>query len=110
MQSVDPLPGRALREGGARAGAVLRDVVADGPADAERGGDEVAHDLVGLGADLLRLVRRHDRALVEDESDRAVGEGDRVGVPVGAVVVHGAGHDSSSPSSGMQPSAIGSHR
>ena len=109
VELADLLPARALGERGARVGLAVLDVVADDRGRLERVADQAAHDLVGLGADLLGLGDQQRRGLVKHETERPVGEAGGALVAVGAVGAHG-GHDSSSPSSGMQPSAIDSHR
>ena len=85
MELVDLLPVRGLGARGALANLVLLDVVADERADLEHGGDQAAHDLVGLGAGLLGLAGRQGRRLVEDETERPAGESDGVLIAVSAV-------------------------
>lgn len=108
VELADLLPGRPLGVGGALGDALVHDEVADGRADPERGVDQLAHDLVGLDADLLRLGERQGRGLVENDPHRPVGERGDVGLAVGVEAL--SGHDNSLHSSGLQPSAIGSHR
>jgi len=98
VELADLLPVRALGGRGARADLAVLDVVADGRGRLERVADQAAHELVGLGADLLRLGEEQGRGLVEHDAERPVGERDGDGVAVGAVrAVHGAGHGGSFP-------------